>query len=184
MNRSEQFADWLAAAAGGDQQAFASLYEAAAPQMFALLLRMLKRRDWAEEALQDTFFKIWQNAETYSPDRGAPLTWLMSIGRYRALDLLRRKRPEVSIGDEGEAAFLGLSDLEQEPYARSEELAALSALQSCLETLQEVQRESVLLAYYEGYSHSELARRMKAPLGTVKSWVRRGLMRLRECLDQ
>lgn len=183
MNRTEDLADWLAAAASGDEQAFASLYQAVAPQLYALLLRMLKRRDWAEEALQEAFLKIWQNAETYTPDRGAPLTWLMSIGRYRALDLLRRKRPEVSIGDEGEAAFVGLADIEQEPYAQSEEMAALTALQHCLETLQERHRESVLLAYYEGYSHSELARRMKAPLGTVKSWVRRGLSHLRECLE-
>lgn len=183
MNRTKDLADWLASAAGGDEQAFASLYQAVAPQIYALLLRMLKRRDWAEEALQDAFLKIWQNAETYTPDRGAPLAWLMSIARYRALDLLRRKRPEVPIGDEGEAAFLGIADIGQEPYAQSEELDALTALQHCLETLQEEQRESVLLAYYEGYSHSELARRLKAPLGTVKSWVRRGLIRLRECLE-
>lgn len=184
MSRSDNLAEWLAASARGDEHAFSSLYRACSPQIYALLLRMLKRRDLAEEALQDAFVKIWQNADTYSPDRGAPLTWLMSIARYRALDLLRRRRPEVSISDESESAYYGVVDTQPQPDARNEEAEALRTLQNCLEELQDVQRQSVLMAYYEGYTHSELASRLKAPLGTVKSWVRRGLQRLRECLDQ
>lgn len=184
MSRSDNLADWLAAAAQGDQQAFANLYESCSPQLYALLLRMLKRRDWAEDALQEAFINIWQNAGTYTPERGAPLTWLMSIARYRALDALRRRRPEVSISDEPQAGFYGLAAGVQDPDVRSEELEALRALQTCLEELQDMQRECVLLAYYEGYTHSELAERLEAPLGTVKSWVRRGLQRLRECLGR
>lgn len=174
----------LAATAKGDQPAFRQLYELASPHLFGLLLRILRRRDWAEEALQDCFLKVWQKAETYAPDKGAPLTWLMTVARYRALDLLRMKRPEVEMPEESEAAPLTFEDVSEDPQARAVEQEGLGALQKCMEGLQDEQQRSVLLAYYEGYTHQELAAVMKAPLGTVKSWVRRGLQKLRECLEQ
>lgn len=174
----------LAATARGEQPAFRRLYEATSAHLFGLLLRMLKRRDWAEEALQDCYLKVWQKAETYAPEKGAPLTWLMTVARYRALDLLRMKRPEVEMPEEGEAAPLTFEDESEDPQARAVEQEGISALQKCMKGLQDEQQRSVLLAYYEGYTHQELAARMQAPLGTVKSWVRRGLQKLRECLEQ
>lgn len=173
----------LSATASGDQRAFRELYDASSSHLFGLLLRMLKRRDWAEEALQDCFLKIWQKAETYAPEKGAPLTWLMTVARYRALDLLRMKRPEVEMPEEEDAPPMTFVDDDGlNPEARAMEKEGLGRLSECMEGLQSEQRRSVLLAYYEGYTHQELARALKAPLGTVKSWVRRGLQTLRDCL--
>lgn len=179
----ERLTQLLAAVGGGDQRAFEQLYQSCSAHLFGLLLRILQRRDWAEEALQDCFIKIWQKSETYEPSRGAPLTWLSTIARYRALDLLRMKRPEVEMPEEGEEPPLTLMDQGQNPVDRAIEGEGVGRLQDCLRGLQEEQRRSVLLAYYEGYTHQELAAAMRAPLGTVKSWVRRGLSRLRECLE-
>jgi RNA polymerase sigma-70 factor (ECF subfamily) len=178
--------DLLAGTAAGDQRAFRALYEATSAHLFALLTRILKRRDWAEEALQDCYLKIWQKSESYEPRKGAPLTWLLTIARYRALDLLRRRRPEVleAEGDEDGPSLLDQAvDPTQDPLARTEEREGLGRLERCMEGLGGEQRSSVLLAYYEGYTHQELAARLKAPLGTVKSWVRRGLAQLRDCLE-
>lgn len=174
----------LAATGSGDQRAFAQLYSACSSHLYALLLRILQRRDWADEALQDCFLRIWQKADTYVPEKGAPLTWLMTVARYRALDLLRMKRPEVEMPEEGEEAPMTFADVAQSPEDRAVEREGLGQLDECMKGLQDEQKRSVLLAYYEGYTHQELAAAMDAPLGTVKSWVRRGLARLRECLDR
>lgn len=174
----------LEATARGDQAAFAQLYARTSPQLFGLLLRMLQRRDWAEEALQDCYVRIWQKSESYSPGRGAPMAWMSTIARYRALDLLRMRRPELteSAFDADAPSPLERADESESPEDRAAEREGLGRLEDCMQGLAEEQRQSVLLAYYEGYTHSELARRLKAPMGTVKSWVRRGLMQLRDCL--
>lgn len=174
----------LAAVARGDRGAFAELYAATSAQLFALLLRMLQRRDWAEEALQDCYVRVWQKSDSYAPQRGAPMAWLASIARYRALDLLRARRPEVpeSAFDEERPSPLERADERAGPDEQAAAREGIGRLEDCMKGLIEEQRRSVLLAYYEGYTHSELARRFKAPLGTVKSWVRRGLLQLRDCM--
>lgn len=174
----------LAAVARGDRTAFAELYAATSAQLLALLLRMLQRRDWAEEALQDCYVRIWQKAEGYTPDRGAPLAWLTTIARYRALDLLRARRPEdtESSFDAGRPSPLERADDGRGPEDAAVEREGIGRLEDCMQALQEQQRQSVLLAYYEGYTHTELSRRLNAPMGTVKSWVRRGLLQLRDCM--
>ncbi|HWU68487.1 MAG TPA: sigma-70 family RNA polymerase sigma factor [Stenotrophobium sp.] len=184
MADAEHLAQLLADTATGNQASFRALYAASSPHLFGLLLRMLKRRDWAEEALQDCYLKVWQKAETYQPQKGTPLTWLMTVARYRALDLLRIKRPEVEMPEEGEEQPYSMADASESPEDRAIEGEGMGRLENCMKGLQEEQRQSVLLAYYEGYTHQELASRLGAPLGTVKSWVRRGLARLRECLEQ
>ena len=181
----ELLTHWLRATTRGDRVAFAALYRGTSSHLLALLIRMLRRRDLAEEALQDCYVNIWRNAASYSPERGAPMAWLTGIARNRALDLLRRDRHEVSLDEDPEDESDDDNDpIDRGPVAETVRQEELGALRECLEGLQEVQRESVLLAYYEGYTHDELAKRMGKPLGTVKSWVRRGLLRLRECLDQ
>lgn len=183
MAENSDIGRWLAATAAGDENAFQRLYEAASPHLYALLLRILHSEERAQDALQDTFVKIWQKADTYSPERGAPLTWLLSVGRYRALDLLRRQRPEVGMPEDADLAATLLTDRDNPgPAEENETLQGMAAVRECLGTLQGEQRNSILLAYYEGYTHQELSERLDAPLGTVKSWVRRGLTRLRECL--
>lgn len=174
----------LADTAAGDQRAFRELYVATSSHLFGVLVRILDRRDWAEEALQDCYLKVWQKAEQYVPEKGAPLTWMQTIARYRALDLLRMKRPEVGIPDEDDAPPMTFADGDAvNPELRAVEGEGIGKLSHCLDELAPDPRKSVLLAYYEGYTHPELATAMKAPLGTVKSWVRRGLAQLRECLD-
>lgn len=183
MADREQLSEWLMATASGDERAFQRLYAATSSQLYAVLLRILRSPDRAQDALQDAYIRIWQKADTYSPDRGAPLTWLMSIARYRALDLLRRKQPEVAMPEEPDMiATLLEDDQSLSPLEENENEQSLAAVRECLSTLAPQQRDSVLLAYYEGLTHQELSTRMDAPLGTVKSWIRRGLLRLRECL--
>jgi len=176
---------WLSQTAAGDEAAFRKLYDAVSPHLFALLLRILKDQARAEEALQDVFVRIWQKADTYSVDRGKPLTWLLTIARYRALDLIRRQRPEDAMpGDPDLESALLVDKDGRGPDLDSETDQALEAVRVCMQRLQDEQRRSVLLAYYEGLTHSELADRLKTPIGTVKSWIRRGLLRLRECLAE
>lgn len=185
MADAEHLVRHLADTAKGDQQAFRQLYDASSAHLFGVLMRILKRRDWAEEALQDCYLKIWQKADTYTPEKGGPLTWLMTVARYRALDLLRVKRPEIAVSEDGEESMSFVDESAGiDPESGAVEREGLDRLGECMSTLQDEQRKSVLLAYYEGYTHTELASAMNAPLGTVKSWVRRGLQRLRECLGE
>lgn len=174
--------------ASGDQRAFRELYDAASSHLFALLLRMLKRRDWAEDALQDCLLKVWRKSETYAPDKGSPMTWLFTIARYRALDMLRAQRPEDSIDsgedEDGNSTKMDFADELENPEARAVESEGIGRMERCMKGLLDQERKSVMLAYYEGYTHPELADAMDAPLGTVKSWVRRGLSKLRVCLEQ
>lgn len=183
MADAEQLGEWLKKTAEGDRKAFASLYAATSGHLFAVLVRVLQRRDWAEEALQDCFVRVWQKAGTYQAGKGAPLTWLLSIARNRALDLLRMKRPEVGLpqADEGDLDLTPsiLADEREDPQARAEERQEIERLRECLSTMPPEHRRALMLAYHEGYTHEELAVIMNIPLGTVKSWIRRGLARLR-----
>lgn len=178
----EKLAALITAVGRGDQRALADLYDATSHILYGLLLRMLRRPEWAQEALQDCYIRVWQRAETYTPDKGEPLAWLIGNARYRALDLLRADRDRTGRIDCNEQTLLDLPSSEPSPEDRAVESEGLGRLSRCLRGLTEVQRKSVLLAYYEGYSHQELSLAMNAPLGTVKAWLRRGLARLRECL--
>lgn len=131
--------------------------------------------------MQDSFVKIWHHASDYDPDKGNPLTWMGSIVRNRALDILRRSKREKLIDqepNEAEAANDLSSPLEDLVKSREAE-----ALKNCMGQLDRDQQKSLLLAYWNGLSHQELAVRLARPLGTVKTWVRRGLERLRNCLE-
>lgn len=185
-DRNRLLIDLLHACAQGRQAAFQELYSLSSPQLFAALMRILKRRDLAEEALQDAFVSVWRNAASYSADKGAPMTWLLSICRYRALDMLRRERREVSIEPllEQEAEGGALQEFATEAVDASLfTKAEARALDDCFGRLNEGQRNSLRLAYFDGYTHEEIAANLKSPVGTVKSWVRRGLESLKRCLD-
>ena len=163
-----------------DRTAFAELYQLAAPRLLACLLAILRRRDRAEDALQEVMVRIWQRSDQYDGYRGRPMAWLVSIARYYAIDQLRRRRPLVALDD---SVASRLSDSQaQETVEASESRGTRSALERCLERLTAEQRRSVVLAYSNGYSHDQIATALASPLGTVKSWVRRGLASLRECL--
>ena len=173
----------LRAAADGDREAFRVLYEATSAQLFAVALRILKRRALAEEVLQDAYLRIWQRAGSYRRAYGAPMTWMVAIVRNGAIDVLRRRQDRLeSGGQDGGDEMAALADRGPDPFALTAQSEALAALLACLERISEKERDCVLMAYYHGYTHSEIAGRMAEPLGTIKSRIHRALARIRDCL--
>lgn len=139
---------------------------------------MVGRRDLAEDVLQDAFVQIWRQASRYRADRSAPMTWMSLIVRHRALDALRKKKLYL-VGDD-------LPDLPEEgrgPLERMLSASSSSQVRACLDQLTASQREVIGLAFYRGYTHAQISDVLGSPLGTVKSWIRRGLERLRRCLE-
>jgi len=169
----------LARTALGDRGAFRALYEASAAKLFGVALRILRREDWAEEVLQECYVSVWRHAPEYRASRAAPMTWMTSIVRNRCLDWLRRPNPEPLADDTLEK----IEDLNPGPLAELERARDSAALARCLRGLDAKQRQAIALAFFDGLSHAELAAHLREPLGTVKTWVRRGLARLRSCLE-
>jgi RNA polymerase sigma-70 factor (ECF subfamily) len=178
---ADPLAGLLAACARRDRAAFERLYRESAAKLFGVALRILRREDWAEEVLQECYLRVWNHAHEYRAGLAAPMTWMTSIVRNRCLDRLRRPRFEVA--DEDGALVEAAESPNPGPLAALEQDAEARALKRCLEALEAKQRQAIALAYYDGLSHSELAAHLREPLGTVKTWVRRGLMRLKACLE-
>ena len=170
----------LSRTALGDRQAFAELYAATSSKLFAISLRIVRERPLAEEVLQDSFVSIWKHAADYAQAKSAPTTWMTAIVRNRSLDIVRRTREQPDVdGTLGER----LVDESAAPARTFEERAEAHDVRRCLEKLEAEQRQSIALAFYQGLSHSELASHMRKPLGTVKTHIRRGLLKLRDCLE-
>ena len=169
----------LAKTALGDRAAFAELYRVASPKLFAVSLRIVRERPIAEEALQDSFVNIWNHAADYAQAKSAPTTWMTAIVRNRSLDIVRRTREEPDIDDTLAAA---LADERAAPAGEAEARAHAHSVRECLGELDAEQRQTIALAFFHGLTHSELAAHLRRPLGTVKTHVRRGLARLRDCL--
>jgi RNA polymerase sigma-70 factor (ECF subfamily) len=174
----------LAAVALRDGAAFRRLYDATSAKLFGFALRILKKEELAQEALQDGFVAIWHAASLYQPHLAAPLTWMATIVRNKALDLYRRRPHEIEL----DAAQLD-QDIVQavpDPRAGPQDAAELSsdavALARCMAALEGLHRQAIGLAYYHDLSHSEIAGQLQLPIGTVKTWIRRGLEKLRHCL--
>ena len=179
----EQLSDLLARCALRDQRAFATLYQFSSAKLFAVAVRITRRKDWAEEVLQEAFVNIWNHAAGYSSAKSAPMTWMSAIVRNRALDWLRRPR-EVEIDEEHEELMASLADESPGPEELLRRSLEAGELAECMKALTEEQRRSITLAFFYGLSHGELAQQMRKPLGSVKTWIRRGLDRLKGCLDQ
>jgi RNA polymerase sigma-70 factor (ECF subfamily) len=180
--QSALLAALLAGCARREQAALSKLYELSSAKLFGVALRILRRDDWAEDVLQECYLRIWDHAADYRPGLGAPMTWMASIVRNRCLDWLRR--PNFEVADEDGAIADGTASAEPGPLARLERSGEAAGIARCLQGLEPRQRQAILLAFYDGMSHSELAGHLREPLGTVKTWVRRGLMRLKACLEQ
>src|SRR5262245_12766372 len=169
------------ACASGDQTALHDLYTATAPKLFGLALRILWRRDLAEEILQDCFVSVWRSAHTFDPGRGTAMAWLARIVRNRCIDVLRQRGRDVPL------EHASIEECEDPPPSPAD-LAALShdarRLHDCLGELEENARKIIGLVYYEGMTYKEAADYVGEPLGTVKSWVRRSLVRLRGCMER
>lgn len=176
MLDNDQLEQLLARTALRDQRAFRQLYELAAPHLLGVSIRILGSRSLAEEALQDAFVQFWNNAGTFSATRAKAGTWMISIVRYRSLDLLRKSGRETPLDEVPESA---LPTVEPDSAGDSE-----PGLDRCLNELADQQRSCISLAYVEGRSHQEISQKTGTPLGTVKSWIRRGLQQLKECLER
>lgn len=181
MLDSEELKHLLIDTSLGKQPAFSRLYTLTSPILFSVSLRLLRDRALAEEALQEAFVNVWYKASEYSPDKGEAFPWLVSVVRYKSLDILRRENShanrQTSLAQEHEIdADLMVSD-------DLSDLTDLDSLTRCLDELQPKQRQSLLLAFYHGYSHSELVTKLESPLGTVKSWIRRAMHSVRECMS-
>jgi RNA polymerase sigma factor (sigma-70 family) len=172
-------ASWLAAVAAHDTDALAVLYGLTSPRLLAVLVRLLRRRELAEEVLHDVYLRVWDRAASFDPAKGTAMGWLVSVARNAALDHFRRHRREVV----GVADDLPQLVETTDPADLATASAARRALQACLDLLEPEPRRCVVLAYQGGMTHEELAVLFGRPIGTVKSWVRRSLLRLRQCLE-
>lgn len=186
FDENEDLRRLLAAVALGDRKAFRALYDATSARLFGFALRILRKDELAEEALQDAFVSIWHAASSYQVHLSAPLTWMAAIVRNKALDAHRRLQAS------GETAFApddcdpveALQDGAAGPQERAQLSREALALAACMERLAGRQRQAIGMAYLHDLSHGEVAARLGLPLGTVKTWIRRGLERLRDCLTK
>jgi RNA polymerase sigma-70 factor, ECF subfamily len=171
----------LQACASGDLTALHSLYAATAPQLFGLALGILRSHELAEDVVQDAFILVWRNVHSFDHSRGTAMAWLAGIVRNQCFDVLRRR---------GREAPLDESSMEnwEDPAPGPADLTTLSReaqrLKACLDELDEGPRRSMILAYYEGLTFAEVAVRLGVPLGTAKSWIRRSLIRLKDCMER
>jgi RNA polymerase sigma-70 factor (ECF subfamily) len=170
----------LAAVAKGDEAAFARLYAATRAKLYGVVLRILNRQDLADEVMQESYLRIWRSAGQFDPLRATPITWMVAIARNHAIDLLRR-RAEASIEDEPEAMDLAAGN--PDPSARREVSEELQRLLACIGRLSPTRQRLVLLAYYNGWSRERLGAELETPVSTIKTWLRRSLLEIRECLD-
>ena len=187
---SARIEELIARVALKDRSAFKQLYDATVDCLFAIVARLLRDRSWAEEVVQEAYVSIWSSASGYSASKSQPMTWLITIARNRATDALRSTtgeranvvHPALPDDDESETLreFAG-----EHATALDELISRIDAvrLRGCLQGLEAPQRQAIALAFYDGLSHGELALHLREPLGTVKAWVRRGLERLKQCLD-
>ena len=177
----DPLSELLAATARGDRRAFAELYRLTRSRLYAITLALLRQQDTAEEVLQETYLAVWRAASQYQAGRAPVLVWLMAIARHRAIEALRQRRRRAA---EINAQPLADEDLEipdPRPSLPVDHLA--HAIQECLRRLSPEQAQAIELAFFQGLTHEELAARLQTPLGTVKSWVRRGLLQLKGCLE-
>ncbi|WP_431262095.1 sigma-70 family RNA polymerase sigma factor [Roseateles chitinivorans] len=167
-----------------DRGAFERLYRATSAHLFSISLRVLRDEGRADEVLQEAYVSIWQKAASYQPDAATPMTWMINIVRNRAIDALRAGRNErdstVELNDE---AMDVPADASGDPHALLDESLTKARIDQCMLALPPAQRQALALAYYRGMVHTEIAEMLRSPLGTVKSWVRRGLDQLKSCLD-
>ena len=194
---SEKLKQLLGATAHGDAIAFKSLYDRTSPRLHAVALTIMRDSDLAEDVLQDAFVQVWHRASDFHADRGSVLTWLTTIVRYRAIDLLRKRGRDRSSStanpidiDPAAIDYLQSHTAEDDddsaqpgPLASAITSEENSRLRDCVDRLSNNQQRSIALAFFRGFTHQELADCLAEPLGTIKSRLRRSLQRLKDCLE-
>ncbi|SDF61435.1 MULTISPECIES: sigma-70 family RNA polymerase sigma factor [Rhodanobacteraceae] len=166
--------------AAGDERAFAELYRRTSPRLFGVCVRVMNDRDEAEEVLQEAFVTVWKRAGSFDPALASAVTWLMTVARNKAIDRLRQ-RPDMR--QQHDVDFDAMIDDTPGPAHDAENDEEYRRLRACLSELEQQQRRSIREAFFGGATYNELAERAKVPLGTMKSWIRRGLLQLRACLN-
>jgi len=191
--RSEELARLLARVGLADRAAFAALYQRTSAQLLGVVLRIQRDRALAEDVLQEVFVNIWRAAGSFDPVRSQPMTWLASVARNRAIDSLRRRETQPvfestsrGFGPDGDEVDL-LDHVPSDIPGPQDQLGLMAqarAVKRCLGGLSGEQQQCIALAFYQGLSHAEVATHLRQPLGSVKSWVRRGLLSLKTCLQR
>lgn len=167
-------AELLTRVSAGDQSAFHTIYERTSAKLYGVILRIVKGRELADEVLQDSYLRIWQNASKYLPASGRPMTWMIAIARYAAIDVIRKRVNDTEYSE------IELPDRTDDP---ERQVIVQDQLGRCLGRLGAPQLECVVLAYCNGYSREELARHFSAQVPTIKTWLHRALAALRTCLE-
>ncbi|GAA5067327.1 sigma-70 family RNA polymerase sigma factor [Roseibacterium beibuensis] len=169
----------IARVALGDRAAFSALYDATSAKLFGTCLRVLKVRAEAEEVLQEVYVLIWQKADRYQVTGHSPMTWLITLARNRAIDRLRARKPSTEIDD-----ALPLADAAPGPEAKAVAAGEARRVVACMDELKADRAAAVRGAYLDGMSYADLAERHAVPLNTMRTWLRRSLQQLKECLSR
>jgi RNA polymerase sigma-70 factor, ECF subfamily len=175
---AQEIADLIARCALRDRAAFRQLYDRTSAKLFGVALRILRDRAETEEAIQEIYIKVWQRADRYVPGTTSPISWLVAVARNHALDIVRARRPTT---DELDLA-MEMPDDGPNPERAAETSQDNALIEKCLATLEPEKAEAVRGAYLDGYSYEELAQKYSVPLNTMRTWLRRSLIKLRECL--
>ncbi|WP_320201368.1 sigma-70 family RNA polymerase sigma factor [Agrobacterium sp. rho-13.3] len=163
-----------------DRKAFVSLYKQTSPKLFSICLRILKDRTDADEALQEVYVKIWQRARLFSAMAGTPESWLATVARNQSIDMIRMRKPIASELDDVPDLADGSPDPEQATLNRD----MGRSIDLCLAELEDSRADAVRHAYLDGMSYQELAERYAVPLNTMRTWLRRSLIKLKECMER
>jgi RNA polymerase sigma-70 factor, ECF subfamily len=170
-----------------DAVAFKSLYALVSPRLMAVAYRVLQDRALSEDVLQEVFIKVWNESMPRPPGQPKTWAWLCVTTRNRAIDVVRKKRPETPLSwldDNGDEHFHDVQDDAHSPLANLLAHEDGQRLGQCMERLESEPRQAVLLAFYEGLTHPQIATRMQRPLGTIKAWTRRSMLRLKDCMEE
>ena len=170
----------LAKTAAGDRAAFAELYRRTSPRLLGVCVRMLADRREAEEVLQEAYVSVWQRAKSFDPARAGAMTWLVALVRNKAVDRLRQHQIPTTDAD---VELEAIPDEDSTPALRAERGEEYRRLEQCMDELEPKQKSSIREAFFSGLTYNVLAERARVPLGTMKSWIRRGLLQLRACLE-
>jgi RNA polymerase sigma-70 factor (ECF subfamily) len=176
----------MSGVATGDSKAFRALYDETSSKLFGCALRILHKRELAEDVLQESFVSVWRSACEYRSSLSAPMTWMTTIVRNKALDVLRSEHcsPEIDSDDFDKDILSNLIDWNATPLEALEASRNVRLLESCLVELESAHRQVVYMAFFDDFSHSEIAHELALPLGTVKTWIRRSLEKLETRLSK
>lgn len=178
---NERLVQLLGRCALRDRKAFEELYHSTSAHLYGLILRILINEEWSRDCLQEAYIKIWNSAGSYHAAKASPMTWMMTVARNQALDQLRRRHNEIPLDSLPE--MQERTDNDPAPLEQLRKQTESRALAECLAALNEQSRQAIALAYMRGLTHEQLATQMDSPLGSVKTWVRRGLQQLKRCLE-